>query len=116
MGFEPAKCPEDCAFRVVINGGYFPMCGYMSYTGELRGCDPGPGCKRYIKWRTRYKKGKSPTWDVDKGKKLWQEGYSDSQIGKQLGVSRGAVAGYRQRNWGDINRERKKKGWAEGDR
>jgi hypothetical protein len=53
---------------------------------------------------------------VETGKKLWREGYSDSQIGKQLGVSRGAVAGYRKRNWGDINRERKKKGWAESDR
>jgi hypothetical protein len=84
------------------------MCGYLGYTGELRGCDPGPGCKRYLKWRNHHNRGKAPTWDVETGRKMWSEGYSDSYIGKKLGVSRETVAEYRRRNWGAVNRERKK--------
>ena len=112
MGFKPAKCPEDCAFRIVVNGGHLPMCGYLGYTGELRGCDPGPGCKRYLKWRTQ-RRGKAATWDVETGRKMWTEGYCDSHIAKKLGVSRETVAEYRRRNWGAVNPERQKKGVAE---
>lgn len=48
-GFVPAKCPEDCVYIQKIHGN--PMCGYLDKTGELRGCDPGPGCKCYVSMR-----------------------------------------------------------------
>ena len=110
MAFEPAVCPEDCVYRTTINGG-IPMCGYLHITGELRGCEPGDGCKRYSAMRTQDKrhKGKDPSWNVEIGRKMWAEGYSDSQIGKKLGVKRVTVSEYRRRNWGEINRQRQKR-------
>ena len=120
MGFVPAKCPADCVYRTVIHGSTV-MCGYLHMTGELRGCDPGKGCKRYIGKHTQYMdfKRRAPIWDVELGRKMWAEGYSDSQIGKKLGVARETVARYRQRNWGEINRQRKRRkpdGKGENDR
>lgn len=117
MGFEPAKCPEDCVFRQMLNGGGTPMCGYFLMTNELRGCDPGKGCKRYVGRHTQYKsfRRKAPIWDVEIGRKLWAEGHSDSYIAKKMGVSRDTVAGYRKRNWGAINRERRERKRTDGE-
>lgn len=110
MAFTPAICPEDCVYLTSINGN-LPMCGYLHITGELRGCDPGPGCKRYAGKPNRHDRfrTKKPTWDVETGRKMWAGGYTDAQIGKKLGVSRDTVARYRERNWGAINRQRQKK-------
>ena len=113
MAFEPAECPEDCAFRRTING-WLPMCGYLHTTGEIRGCDPGPGCTRYSIIRPQIHtqdkhKGKDPTWDVATGRKMWSEGYTDAQIGKMLGVSRQTVAAYRTRKWGELNPQRQRR-------
>ena len=102
---EAPKCPEDCVYRKLINGSYWPTCEYLFMANEMRGCEPGPGCKRYMR-RSRHK---APTWDVEKGRKLWEQGYTDGQISKILGVRRGTVAGYRERNWGEINRQRQKR-------
>ena len=110
MGFKPAKCPDDCVFRITVNGG-IPMCGYLHITGELWGCDPGVGCEKYSVIHTQEHnrerhKGREPIWDVEIGRKMWAEGYSDSQIGKKLGVRRETVARYRERHWGAINLHR----------
>ena len=108
MGFVPAKCPDDCVYRTSINGN-LSMCGYLHITGELRGCDPGPGCKRYAGRKNHHDiyRTKKPTWDVETGRKMWAGGYTDAQIGMKLGVSRDTVAGYRARNWGERNRKKK---------
>lgn len=109
MGFEPAKCPEDCVFRTVLHG-VLPMCGYLHITGELRGCDPGDGCQRYVGMNEQHMsyRHRGATWDVGIGRKMWSEGYSDTQIARKLGTNREAVAAYRRRNWGETKWSRKK--------
>lgn len=98
--FKPAKCPVDCWYRQTISGGV-PLCGYVLVEGELRGCDPGPGCKRYVGKNKNLEqtKHRRVTWDVDGGKKLWQAGWKDNLIAKALGIRREAVRSYRVRVW-----------------
>ena len=110
MGFEPVKCPEDCWYRQTVNGNT-PMCGYLFMTGQMRGCDPGPECRRYISTNPRFRerRHRGPTWDVEKGRRMWEAGCTDGQIAKELGVRRETVWEYRRRNWGEVNRERQKR-------
>lgn len=98
------ECPMDCEYRKTF-GGHWPYCDYLLMADHMRGCEPGPGCKRYV----RRSKHKAPIWDVETGKKMWEEGCTDAQIANALGVRRGTVSGYRERNWGAINRERQKR-------
>ena len=100
QGFKPAICPDDCIYLQTVNGNEL-MCGYMLMTDELRGCDPGYGCKRYVGKLEKlrgYKKSK-PKWDVDQGKRMWLAGCSDGKIAKAMAVSRGTVRQYRRRKW-----------------
>ena len=99
QGFVPAKCPEDCVYIKRIHGD--PMCGYLEITDELRGCDPGIGCKRYVGKNEDLKaaRHRKTTWDVVNGKKLWQAGWKDSMIAKVMRVSPDAVRSYRRRVW-----------------
>lgn len=110
MESEVPQCPDDCWYLKSF-GGHWPYCDYWAMEDRMRGCEPGPGCKRYVARHTPYKshRGKAPTWDVETGRKMWEEGYTDAQIGKELGVRRDTVAGYRERNWGQLNRQRQKK-------
>ena len=110
MAFVPAVCPDDCVYRATVNG-QLPSCNYVFVKGELRGCDPGPGCKRYLSkhGHREPRKGKAPTWDVETGKKMYDAGYTDNEIGKALGVKRETVREYGRRNWGPPNRERQKR-------
>lgn len=98
-GFKPAKCPEDCIYIQRIHGN--PMCGYLEITDELRGCDPGIGCKRYVGKNEDLKaaRHRKVTWDVTTGKKLWEAGWKDSMIAKVMRVSPDAVKSYRRRVW-----------------
>lgn len=98
-GFKPAKCPEDCVYIQRIHGN--PMCGYLDITGELRGCDPGIGCRRYVGKNEDLKaaRHRKVTWDVTTGKKLWEAGWKDSMIAKVLRTSPDAVRSYRKRVW-----------------
>lgn len=100
--FKPAKCPEDCVYRQVVST-EVPMCGYLFKTGQMRGCDPGPGCRRYVGLNEdlKHAKHRKTTWDTVKGKQMWEEGCSDSQIAKALGVKRNTVSTYRKRCWGE---------------
>ena len=108
---EVPKCPEDCVYRKLINGSHWPTCEYLLMANEMRGCEPGPGCKRYVGQvdRIRGYKHRKPIWDVEAGKKLWEEGYTDGQIASTLGAKRQTVSEYRKRNWGEINRQRQKR-------
>lgn len=97
--FKPAKCPEDCVYLQTVAN--IPMCGFFLITDELRGCDPGAKCKRYIGKNADLKNARhrKATWDVVKGKELWKQGRSDGEIGKELHVNRRAVNAYRRRVW-----------------
>lgn len=99
-GFVPAKCPDDCVYLMMLNGNT-PMCGYFLKTDELRGCDPGIGCKRYVGLNEDMKaaKHRKTTWDVVNGKKLWEAGWKDSMIAEVMRVSPDAVKSYRRRVW-----------------
>ena len=108
MASEVPACPENCEYRKSF-GGHWPYCDYWEMEPGLRDCDPGPGCNRYLSKRQGHRKGKTPTWDVKTGKRRWEEGYTDTEIGEALGVRRQVVYEYRSRNWGQINRERQKK-------
>lgn len=96
-GFVPAKCPDDCLYWQKISGD-MPMCGYFLITGELRGCEPGPGCKRYVqlKNRTRHR---GITWDVARGYEMWLKGSSDAEIAKAIHTKPENVKAYRLRVW-----------------
>ena len=98
--FKPAKCPADCWYRQTISGSV-PLCGYVLIEDELRGCDPGPGCKRYVGRNKNLEqtKHRKVTWDVDGGKKLWQAGWKDNMIAKVLRTRPENVRSYRVRVW-----------------
>lgn len=98
-GFKPAKCPEDCIYLQRASG--IIMCGYFLTTDELRGCDPGLGCKKYVGKNEDLKSAKhrKVTWDVVNGKKLWEAGWKDSMIAKVMRVKPDTVRSYRKRVW-----------------
>lgn len=108
--FKPAKCPPGCAYAMRLHnsagGELLCHCGYILITGESRGCNPGPGCKRY---RIRKKRGNTSIllkkngprfqWDEPKGKKMWREGKTDREIADALGVDRETIGKTRRRKW-----------------
>ena len=99
-GFVPAKCPDDCVYYQTLNGST-PMCGYFLKTDELRGCDPGLGCNKYVGLNEDLKtaKHRKTTWDVVNGKKLWEAGWKDSMIAQVMRVKTDTVRSYRKRVW-----------------
>lgn len=98
--FKQAKCPEDCIYVQQISGG-MRMCGYFLQTDELRGCDPGLGCNKYVGKNEDLKNAKhrKTTWDVVNGKKLWEAGWKDKMIAQVMRVKPEAVKAYRRRVW-----------------
>ena len=99
-GFVPAKCPDDCLYLQMVETKRC-MCGFFLIIGELRGCDPGFGCKRYVglnadEKAARHRKVK---WDVVTGKKLWEAGWKDSMIAKVMRVKPDTIKAYRLRVW-----------------
>lgn len=99
-GFVPAKCPDDCLYWQKVSTDV-PMCGYFLITGELRGCDPGKGCKRYVGLNADEKaaRHRRVKWDVVTGKKLWEAGWKDSMIAKVMRVKPDTIKAYRLRVW-----------------
>jgi len=115
--FVPAKCPPGCAYSMVCEG--MSHCGFILLANQSRGCDPGPGCKRYRKGHFRPptpmrvkdparrrsrisdkpRKPVAPTWDVAEGRRLWEAGYTDSMIAGELGISKASVQRRKARYW-----------------
>jgi hypothetical protein len=75
------------------------LCNYIFMTHQRRGCDPGPGCKRYVSSKMKRAKLRKASWDTEAGKKLWGKGWKDRQIGEKLGVRVETVGCYRRRVW-----------------
>lgn len=102
--FQVVPCPDNCVYLQTING-KGSICGYLLETNQMRGCDPGPGCLRYVakKEKIRGYKSRKPKWDVEKGRRMWESGCTDTQIAKELGIDRGTVTAYRRRCWGEKN-------------
>lgn len=96
--FTPKKCPPDCIYVHMVNGN-LQTCGYIFQAHQMRGCDPGPGCKRYVGSKAKRNKLRRATWDAAKGKRMWLDGCSDGQIARALGAKRDTVASYRRRVW-----------------
>lgn len=94
--FKPKKCPEDCAFQQKINGNE-RCCGYLEIRGQMRGCEPGPECKKYIPNRSGRRKG--PKWDTEKGRAMWVLGHRDREIAEALGAKVESVRNYRRFHW-----------------
>ena len=103
--FRPVKCPDNCVYLMTVNGEE-PMCGFLLQTDTMRGCDPGPGCTRYVGKikKRRGCKSKRLTWDADRGRQLWEQGYTDTRIAKEVGTSTGNITSYRRRKWGARNK------------
>lgn len=115
--FVPAKCPPGCAYAMTDHG--MEHCGYILLANQSRGCDPGPGCKRYRKGHFRAptpmrvkdpakrqsrisdkpRKPVTPTWDVAEGRRLWEAGRTDWMIAEELGVSQSSVQRRKARYW-----------------
>lgn len=109
--FEPVKCPKGCIWAMLMGNGpkgeTIQHCGYILHPGNgARGCEPGPGCKRYQagkkpgKTTIRVKKGGSRfRWDEPRGKKMWKDGKTDREIADALGVDRETIGKTRRRKW-----------------
>ena len=95
--FQQVKCPDDCVYYQTLEGKR-QMCGFFLTTNERRGCDPGPGCKRYAAMKSGPKHRRTK-WDVVAGKKLWEAGWKDSMIAKAMKVKPECVKSYRRRVW-----------------
>lgn len=115
--FVPAKCPPGCAYAMTDHG--VAHCGFILLANQSRGCDPGPGCKRYRKGSFRPptpmrvkdparrrprisdkpRKPVAPVWDVAEGRRLWEAGRTDSMIAEELGISKASVQRRKARYW-----------------
>lgn len=134
--FKPVKCPPGCVYSMVAGGATDGVCsqhcGFILYTGQLRGCDPGPGCTRYRTGRRcgsipgvqavvaegnvirpdgtiRRAGGRKFTWDEQAGKRMWLEGKTDRQIADALGIRRDTVGDCRRRKWMKEERNARRK-------
>lgn len=96
--FEPKKCPGDCIYMIQANGCEH-LCNYIFQAHEMRGCDPGPDCKRYVGSEAKRNKLRKPSWDAGRGRQMWEQGCKDRQIAETLGVKVGTVGNYRRRVW-----------------
>lgn len=117
------QCPPDCAytmrFSTAGDGIIHRHCGYILKAGQMRGCEPGPGCTRYQgggaatpaamsvkapKARVPRpapikRKPRLPQWDTRKGYELYRQGLSTGRIAEVMGVGLYAVQYYRQKYW-----------------
>lgn len=105
----PARCPRDCVYRAGASD--YVGCNYIFVEDKMRGCDPGPGCKRY-KARSRGhrrvsgitlgnppRSAKRTKWDVQTGFAMWLTGSSDRQIAAELAISPQTVGERRRKHW-----------------
>lgn len=107
--FKPAKCPPDCEHAMRMHNGkdgeLIQHCGYILEEGNgPRGCDPGPGCKRYKPRKKKEPvpiqiKKKRPEWDKEKARKLWLDGKPDREIAEAVGVHPETIRKIRRRKW-----------------
>lgn len=79
------------------------VCDYLSKTGHRRPCLPGKGCTARIEVeqdRKRAWKGRSVmkkrTWDAERARALYDEGWTDARISAEVGVKPSAVAFWRR--------------------
>ena len=94
-----AKCPDDCIHKHLV-GGIPVICGYLLDTGKMRGCDPGMDCIRYVPKKSGTRRGpKTPKWDLEKGREMWQAGCKDKEIAAALGAKVESVRNYRRCHW-----------------
>lgn len=94
-------CPEDCIYRETVNGSGI-NCGFLLATGKMRGCEPGPGCLRYVGRNPGCITGyhhKKPKWDTAEGRRMWEAGRSIREIAEKVGVHVETVRSYMKRNW-----------------
>lgn len=74
-------------------------CDYILIVGHPRPCPAGAGCTaRILKKDVKKKMGK-PRWDIAKGKQMWEQGMSDSQIAKHFGIAANTVLHQRRSYW-----------------
>lgn len=110
----PLRCPKDCIYR---STGSMEGCNYLFITGQVRGCEPDENCIRYTGNRKKTirreihlkgsraeetgkpRKGPEPKWDVARGRKLWQQGWSCYRIAGELKVSKTTVHNRRTEHW-----------------
>ena len=94
------ECPPDCRYSMKSNstgdGRAHRHCGYILMAGKVRGCDPGAGCVRYDNGRRPRRamavKDRRPyAWDIARGRKLWQQGWTQGAIARELGISQASV-------------------------
>lgn len=117
MAFEPVACPPGCAYAMTDHR--VPHCGYILIAHQRRGCEPGPGCKRYrkghlappapmrikdpAKRQSRIQdtppRHTPPAWNVARGRQLSEEGWIDEEIARELGVCRSSVQKRRTKYW-----------------
>lgn len=102
LRFPGDECPPNCVYSMRLNakteGISHRHCGYILKTGRSRGCEPGKGCKRYENRKQppnqpmTVKNPRQLSWDVKRGRELWQQGRTLAAIAEELGISRASVA------------------------
>lgn len=79
------ECPQDCVYIRRFASGNTEYCAYWAIANELRGCEPGKGCKRYVGQKNKNPHRKA-TWDTKAGRAMFEQGKTCSEISKALGV------------------------------
>ena len=83
---------------------YCKECGHMFHTKEEECANFWGDC-----WRNntpRRKAGRKATWDIAKGKEMYDAGHSYSEIARALGTTYNVVSSYAYTYWTPQRRER----------
>ncbi len=93
---------EGCAYAVLLSGEWY--CDYLLTTGHRRPCPPGEGCTVRVEEKKDPKQTwkecppvKGRTWDTEKARALYEQGYTDARIAAEVGATGTAVGFWRRK-------------------
>lgn len=103
---------ESCIYHGYAAGQV--VCEYILHTKRRRPCPAEPGCAVYVKigsagkqkcatdvspeYKWGSEKVKKRSWDAERARQLYEEGWSDEKIAQEVGTTRAAIATWRSRS------------------
>lgn len=94
---ERNLCDPNC-LPCIYYGKITCTCDYILIAGHPRPCPAGAGCTVKTTKKDVKQMGK-PRWDTEQGKKMWEQGMSDSEIARHFHIAANTVLHQRRSYW-----------------